>query len=214
MDAVKRERSSSTRSAKVLETRTRVLDAALQLFLTHGYNATSIEAIAEKAGVSVPTVYVRFETKRALLKDLVDRDIAGDDEPVPMLERPWMRAALAAPTGAELLERVVTEARRVHERTVPLIMVIRSAAAGDVDIQELWRTLQEQRHTVAAAIVDTLKRRGFLRAGISVRQATDVVYAELSPDMFAMLVHQRGWTPRAWERFATALLVEQLTSDS
>jgi AcrR family transcriptional regulator len=199
------------RSAKVVETRRRILDAAQELFLARGYSASTIEAIAEAAGVSVPTVYVRFENKRLLLKSLLDRTIAGDDEPVPMLDRPWMRDALSQGDPAALLRRVVHEARLVHERTVPLVMAIRAAAGTDTDLQDLWDVLREQRHVVADAISGALRRCTTFPPGLTRRQATDVVYAQLSPDMYQMLVFERGWTPQAWERWITQLLTDELT---
>ena len=210
MAGVKGGDESLTHSARVLEPRRRILDAAQQLFLARGYGATTIEAIAEEAGVSVPTVYVRFETKRTLLKTLLDRTIAGDDAPVPMLERAWMSQALAAPDGAELLRRVVGEARHIHERTVRLVMAVRAAAATESDLQELWDSLQEQRHTVAEAIVEALKAKAPLPSGLTRRHAADMVYAQLSPDLYQMLVIERGWTPRAWELWSTRVLSDQL----
>jgi AcrR family transcriptional regulator len=199
----------SRRSAQVVETRRRILDAAERLFLARGYGATTIEAIAEEAGVSVPTVYVRFENKRLLLKALLDRSIAGDDDPVPMLERPWMHEALAQPDLAEVLRRIVHEARRIHERTVALVIAVRAAAGTDTDLQDLWDTLRDQRLTVADAIARSLRRRGHDHA-LTRRQTTDVLYAALSPDAYQLLVVERGWTPREWEQWTTTVLVGQL----
>jgi AcrR family transcriptional regulator len=197
------------RSPKVIETRRRILDAAQDLFLARGYGATTIEAIAEAAGVSVPTVYVRFENKRFLLQALLDRTIAGDDDPVPMLDRAWMQDALAQRDAAELLRRIVRESRRIHERTVGLVIAVRAAAGTDADLQGLWDTLREQRHAVCSAIARTLRRRGHDGA-LSLRQATDVLDVALSPDVYQMLVVERGWTPREWEQWTTKVLVDQL----
>ena len=203
---------SPTRSARVVETRRRILDAAQDLFLAHGYSATSIEAIAAAAGVSVPTVYVRFETKRLLLKALLDRTIAGDDEPVPTLERPWVREAFSAPTSPELIRRFVAGARRIQARTAPLDMVIRAAAGTDAELTELWETNQQQRHTVADTFLRAVKTHGPLPPGLTHRQATDIAYSLLSPDLYQLLVVERGWTSAAWERWITAALTHQLTS--
>jgi AcrR family transcriptional regulator len=197
------------RSAKVVETRRRILDAAHELFLARGYGATTIEAIAEAAGVSVPTVYVRFENKRFLLQALLDRTIAGDDEPVPMLERAWMQDALAQSDPAELLRRVVHESRRIHQRTVPLVIAVRAAAGTDADLQGLWDTLREQRRAVCEAVARAARRRDGDRA-MTRRRATDVLYAALSPDAYQLLVVECGWTPPEWEHWTTQLLVDQL----
>jgi AcrR family transcriptional regulator len=200
------------RSAKVVETRRRILDAAQELFLARGYGATTIDAIAEAAGVSVPTVYVRFESKRQLLQALLDRTIAGDDEPVPMLERDWMRDALSQPDPSQLLRRVVHHARLVHERTVALVIAVRAAAGTDSDLQGLWDLLREQRFVVAEAIGRALRTLGAPPEGLTRSQVTDVLYAELSPDAYQMLVIERGWTPRAWEQWTTRLLTSQLVA--
>src|SRR6202045_3629252 len=68
----------------------RILDAARRLFVKRAYVATTIEAIAGEAGVAVPTVYLAFGTKRALLAELLDIAAVGDEEPVAVLERPWV----------------------------------------------------------------------------------------------------------------------------
>jgi AcrR family transcriptional regulator len=210
---VKRDSRSAppTHSPRVARTRARILDAAQALFLSRGYSATTIEAIADAAEVSVPTVYVRFESKRLLLKTLLDRTIAGDDEPVPMLERGWMRDALAQDDPAEMIRRIVHEVRHIHERTVALVIAIRAAAGTDADLQGLWEVLRDQRHTVADAIGRSLKRSA--PSGLTRRQITDVLYAELSPDVYQMLVIERGWSPRAWEEWITTLLVARLVAD-
>jgi AcrR family transcriptional regulator len=209
VDEVVKGSPAPKRSPKVIETRRRILDAAHGLFLERGYGATTIDAIAEAAGVSVPTVYVRFENKRFLLQALLDRTIAGDDDPVPMLERAWMQDTLAQPDATELLHRIVHESRQIHERTVGLVIAVRAAAGTEPDLQGLWDTLREQRHAVCEAIARSLRRRG-RDAGLTFRRATDVLYAALSPDAYQLLVVERGWTPREWEQWTTTLLVDQL----
>src|SRR5213075_3190407 len=68
--------------------RSAVIDAARGLFLEKGYGATTIEAISERADVPAPTVYRLFASKHGILKSLLDVSIAGDDEEVPIADRP------------------------------------------------------------------------------------------------------------------------------
>jgi AcrR family transcriptional regulator len=75
------------------------LEAARDLFVDHGYGATNLQDVAERAGVAVQTIYFVFGNKRSVLKELVDMTIAGDDEPVATMSRPWFRAAMAADTA-------------------------------------------------------------------------------------------------------------------
>ena len=95
--AVKRPYSSARRQAQARETRQSILDAALQLFVASGYAATSVQAIAERAGVAVQTVYAVFGTKRELLRQLIEATITGDDEPLPITERPEAQSVAAEP---------------------------------------------------------------------------------------------------------------------
>ena len=94
---------SSHREGQARRTRQRMIAAATTIFLDGGYAAATMRAIAGGAGVSVPTVESTFGTKARVLKAAIDVAIAGDDEPVAALDRPWTEAALAASTAPELL---------------------------------------------------------------------------------------------------------------
>ncbi|MCN0179275.1 TetR/AcrR family transcriptional regulator [Salinispora arenicola] len=112
--------SEDGRTARSRSTRTRITTAATELFTTAGYSSTSVAAIAARAGVSEQSVYYSFGTKRAILTAALDLAIAGDDEPVPTLERPWVRAALAEPDPHGQIRRQVAGAADVYRRTAPL----------------------------------------------------------------------------------------------
>ena len=83
----RRRYDSSRRQEQAQHNRSTVLQAARQLFLEHGFAATTMPAIASTAGVSVQTVYKAFGNKPRLAKAVFDVAIAGDDEPVPILQR-------------------------------------------------------------------------------------------------------------------------------
>src|SRR5579863_9760958 len=80
-EAVKRRYDNSRRLAQVRATRAKVIDAAKQLFIEHGYPATTLEAVADAADVALPTLYRLFGSKRALLKEVLDTSLSGDDQP-------------------------------------------------------------------------------------------------------------------------------------
>src|SRR5690242_3466184 len=96
-------KSTGKKGERSRQTRLRILQAAHRLFVERGYGATTVQDVAEGAGVAVQTVYFVFGNKPSLLKELVDVTIAGDDEPVPTMQRPWFTDALAARTAPELL---------------------------------------------------------------------------------------------------------------
>src|SRR5215467_9175446 len=93
-------KSTGKRGEKSRRTRRRILQAAYELFVEQGYGATTLQGIAERAGVAVQTIYFVFGNKPSLLKELVDVTIAGDDEPIPTMRRDWFQDALAADTAA------------------------------------------------------------------------------------------------------------------
>ncbi|WP_246005536.1 TetR/AcrR family transcriptional regulator [[Actinomadura] parvosata] len=119
------------RAARARSTRARIIAAATRLFTTSGYASTSINAIAAEARVGEQTVYYAFGTKRAILTAALDRAVAGDDEPVPTLERPWAREAIADPDPLGQLRRQVAGAGEIYSRAAPLLDVVRSAASTD-----------------------------------------------------------------------------------
>ncbi len=79
------------------ETRAAVLAAARQLFLDVGYAATTMGAVANAAGVSVETVYKAFGNKPGLVKALFDVAVVGDDEPMPLVQRDFVKRNMAEP---------------------------------------------------------------------------------------------------------------------
>ncbi|MCW2915724.1 MAG: transcriptional regulator, TetR family [Actinomycetia bacterium] len=109
MDKVKRPDKRAERSRR---TREKVVEAARELFVAQGYGATSLQEVADRAGVAVQTIYFVFRNKRTLFKEVVDTSIAGDTEPVATMDREWFRAACAEPTAAGQIAR----ARPRHPR--------------------------------------------------------------------------------------------------
>jgi AcrR family transcriptional regulator len=168
-----------------------------------------MQAIATRAGVAVQTLYFTFETKCALLKELVDVEVAGDTAPVATLDRPWVVQAMAAPP-AEMLRRLATAAAWIHPRVTPVLEVVRSAAATDPEIADLWRTNIAQRHTVLMAFTRTLATRSALRSDLDATRAADIALAILAPEVYHLLTHERGWNRDAWVEWAAGALTSSL----
>jgi AcrR family transcriptional regulator len=186
-----------------------MLGAARDLFTAHGYTATTMKAIADRAGMAVQTLYFTFATKRAILSELIDTEIAGDTEPVATLDRPWAAEALAAPPG-EQVRLQAAAAARILTRVAPLLEVVRSAAATDPEIAELWRTNIAQRRTVQLRLAGALAAKSALRPGLDPERAADIALAVLAPETYVLLVHERGWTAEEWREWAADALAHQL----
>jgi AcrR family transcriptional regulator len=196
------------RADKTQANRQRMRVAAQTLFTTRGYAATSMQAIADEAGMAVQTLYFTFGTKRALLSELLDVAVAGDDEPVPTLERPQVRAAIDEPDPEAQLREQARIAREIYERVAPVLQVVAHAATADPEIHELWETNNAQRAVVMERLITALAGKTPLRADTPM--AVDIALALLSPELYHFLTARRGWEPSRWEEWTADALVTQL----
>jgi AcrR family transcriptional regulator len=211
--ATQRQQVKTARKDKAAATRRRMLEAASELFTDRGYAATSIERIAKRAGVAGPTVYFTFGSKLALLKELLDVSVAGDDAPVPTLDRPWVVAAAGA-EPAEQIRLQVQAAREIAERADPVLQILRGAATAEPGAADLWRANRGQLRVVQRHLIGVLAEKGGLRDGLDVETATDIAFAIIGTDVYHVLVTEHGWTPRQWQEWATDLLAQQLLTRS
>jgi AcrR family transcriptional regulator len=209
---VNRERAydSSRRQALARQTRLAVLGAARRLFLEKGYGATTVAAVAAGAGVSVETVYKAFRNKAGLVKAVFDVAVVGDDEPVPMLQREFVRRNMAEPDPRRKLEGYGEHVARVGSRTGPLLLVVRAAATTDAGAADVWAQLQQERLTGMAAFAQHLDAGGHLRAGVAAEEARDVLWVHNSVEVWDLLVNQRNWPEERFGRWVSDQLVAAL----
>src|SRR3954468_18062063 len=121
------------RAERARQTRRRIIDSAATLFLEHGYGPTTLDQVAERAGVAVQTVYFHFGNKATLLKEALDVAAVGDDEPVPLLNRTWLTDLTAEPDPVQVIERWTAGGREIMERVAPLLTVVRGTVGSDQD---------------------------------------------------------------------------------
>jgi AcrR family transcriptional regulator len=198
------------RRERSLRTRARVVEAATGLFVDHGYLATTIEAVAERAGVAVQTVYYAFGTKRALLAAVLDASIAGDAEPLAVLERPWFDALDGEPDARSAVAHLVEATVTILSRAAPVYEVVRRAAA-DAEVGELLDANRAGRRADQRRLVALLDGAGHLRAGLDLDTAADVTYGLLNEEVFQLLTVDCAWPVDRFRRWATDLMVDQLT---
>jgi AcrR family transcriptional regulator len=176
------------------------------VFLERRFSGSTIRLIASQAGVSVPTVELLFGTKGRLLKAAIDVAIAGDDEPVPVLDRGWAEAAVKADTVCGFLTIVAGIIGPAQERSAGLVLSVFEAAATDDELAKLAGQLTAQRTTTAGWIVDQLARKAPLREGCSRQEAIDSVWILMDPAVFDRLTRQRHWTVQQYQHwFATSV---------
>ena len=201
---------SALRQAQARRTRRRVIQAATAAFLDRGYAGATVRAVAAEAAVSVPTVEALFGTKARLLKAAIDVAIAGDDEPVPVLDRPWADEAGKAGSLGEFLSMVAGALAAAQQRSAGLVLAVFEGSSRDSELQGLQEQMITQREATAAWIVRGMTRLAPLRPGLGTEEAVDVVWLLMDPAVFIRLTRQRRWDAgryRRWIADALARLI-------
>ncbi|MGN6160839.1 MAG: TetR/AcrR family transcriptional regulator [Marmoricola sp.] len=195
-------------------TRLALITAAGDLFVERGYPATTVTAIAERAGVSRATVFTSVPGgKPELLKLARDLAIAGDDEPVPIPERSWFKEAMAATDPRELLRRQARNYRVISERAARLEDALMVGAATAPELAELEQTARTQRSMGTRLVADRLVELGAIGAG-EAQGAADTLYALAAPSVFLLLTRDRGWSADRYEGWLADTLIAVLLTGS
>ena len=211
---VKKPYNSALRAAQARATRRAIVDAAARLFTEHGYGATTVDAIAAAAGVSRKTVFTSVGGKTEALRLAIDWAIAGDDEPVPMLERPHIKAMQEDPDARRILTSYARHVREVGARTAPLHEVVRAAAGLDEEIRALAEEGRAQRIRGMRAMAQDLADRGALKPGLTSAEAADVLWLLNDPGVYFRLVIEQHWDPDRYQDWLADSLVSLLISAS
>jgi AcrR family transcriptional regulator len=206
--------NSSRRREQAAATRRDILEAAQRLFERHGYAATTMAAIAAEAGVALKTVYLAFETKSGVLRALWNLLLRGDEGEAPVAERSWYREVVDEQDPQRQLRLNARNSRAAKTRIAGVLKVIREAAPADPEIGALWGRIQTEFHANQRAIVERLAERRALTPGLSVDRATDILWTLNHPDVWQLLVGERGWTPDQYEEWFGDTACAQLLGGS
>jgi AcrR family transcriptional regulator len=196
---VKRRYDTSRRREAAERTRSAILDAARQLFTERGYTATAMTAIAERAGVALDTVYAAVGRKPELARLLIETAISGTTAAVPAEERDYVRAIQAAPDAGTKITIYAAAIRVIAARMAPLLAMLQQAAPAEPQLAALWREITERRHANMRRFAADLAAATTLRVDLD--EAADIIWATNAPELYQLLVSQRGWTPERYERF-------------
>src|SRR5215469_11312586 len=196
-----RSRDGASGQARTRLARAAVVAAARTLFHDRGYAGTTVEAISGLSDVPPATVYRLFSSKLGILKALLDISIAGDDEGIPVESRSHVRALLSDPDPRKKLSGFAAIASGIMSRTEPVYRILVSAAGSDPDAAALLAEQTRQRQLGQSQIARSLARAGALRPQLREREAADIVHALMSPEVYRLLVGDRGWTPEHYERW-------------
>jgi TetR/AcrR family transcriptional regulator, regulator of autoinduction and epiphytic fitness len=204
--AVKRSYSSARREAQARETRRAILDAAHDLFVATGYAATTIQVVAERGGVAVQTVYAVFGSKRELLRQLIERTIVGDDDPLPITERTAAQSLAAEPDARRRAELDAAMSRSIAERIAPIVRVAAEAAASDPELAAMMDSVKAARRQDMTAAARILAGPDRLR--LDEEEAAATLYVLYSPQVADMLIGDYGWSPERYEKWLARMILE------
>lgn len=188
-----------------LHTRTRVIAAAREAFLAHGYARSSVASIAAAAGVSVQTVYLAVGPKADLLRAVGRDAVLGGEDADSVPELAWVARVAAEPDPRAQIRLLVVESLALAERAYPIWRVFADAAAHDSALEADVRELEAGRHRDQRALVRLL-------SGLTVPhdRAADIVQGILSPELWRLFVLERGWSADEVAQFATDVLAHAL----
>lgn len=206
----KRKYHSTRRQEQARETRRRILEAAQKLFTQYGYAGATIEAIAQEAGVSPLTIFAIFGNKVTLLTEIVDASVGGDEQPLPLLQRPGPRAVLQEPDPVRKIKLFAQDITDILERVYHLFEIMRMAAKTEPDIAYLLHSRLEARFQNLSVFVSSLSQPGNLRVGLDERTATETVWAIAGPDMYRLLTVDRGWSKEQYSHWLGDSLIRLL----
>jgi len=209
----RRRYDSTGRKARAQQTREDICDAARRLFEERGYGPTTIADIARSASVSPETIFKAFGSKSALLGAVVNAAVRGDAEGTPLRQRPVIDAIRAEPDPHRQLAMYGSLLAEVNPRLAPLVRVLREAASADPDTAAALQSLNANRLDGMGEFATLLQDRGVLRAGLSKAEARDVLWALNSPELYQLLVVERGWSARRYGKWVAQQMAVALLDD-
>jgi AcrR family transcriptional regulator len=194
----KRTYNSPLRAKKARATRRRIRGAATKLFLSDGYDATSMARVAKEAGVAEKTVYLVFPSKATLLSEIITVAVRGDDEKTPLQDRRNWAEMLASP-DSEIVGRFASAYAALLDRSAPVVAIGEAAALADAELVPMRDRGHDGQRSGCRDFASELKRRGMLDGGVAA--ATDALFALTSEDVYRRLVHEQGWSRRRFSRW-------------
>lgn len=200
----KRPYHSASRNAQAAQTRSRILTVAKNLFESEGFEYVTIEKIAQAAGVSIPTIYSLFQSKRGVLRALMDEALPKEQfdtlvENSIQAKSPQMRLYFSAKI-----------ARQMYDAERAQMEIFRGAAVLAPEFKELEKEREMRRYDRQEVTIKAMAEEGSLERGLSVNKARDILWAFTGRDLYRMLVVEQGWTSDDYEKWLAQTLVTAL----
>ncbi len=200
----KRSYNSETRSTRALQTRVRILDAAKKLFQSEGFESVTIEKLAVVAAVSAPTIYLLFQSKRGVLRAIMDEAFSADQHAA------LVESGKKIQSIKERLKIAATISRKVYDAERAQMALFQGAAVLAPEFKELEKEREERRYNRLEESVKWLAKEKALAKGLTAKKAHDILWAFTGRDLYRMQVIERGWSSDEYEKWLGELLVTTL----
>src|SRR5918992_4806423 len=203
--------SSPVREEQAARTRGRILDAASDLFLERGYGRTTMQDIADRAGVARDTVHTVFGSKAKVLTSLIDLRLVPDESVANITQRPELQAIRAEVDQRKQIERFADFITGVSTQLRPVFEILRTASAVEPEMAKVFEEMDRYRMKNMQTYARWIAARGPLR--VSTRRAGEIIWALASPDVGRMLCDELGWSQAQHARWLSDTLARTLLPD-
>jgi AcrR family transcriptional regulator len=206
-----RKYSSAVRDEQAARTRTRILDAASELFLERGYARTTIKDIADAAGVARDTVHAVYGSKARVLTALIDVRLVPDGAVTNVRERPDAQAIRDETDQRNQIELFASFIAGISTQLRPVFEILRTASAVEPEMASVFEEMDRFRMDNMQAYAKWIAARGPLR--VNTKKAGEIIWALASPDVGRMLCDELGWTQTQHARWLSDALARTLLPD-
>ena len=203
--------SSAVREEQAARTRARILDAAAELFLEDGYARTSVQGIADQAGVARDTVHAVFGTKSRVLTALIDTRLVPEGGVANVTETPEAQAVKAEVDPRAQMETYAAWIARMSTRLRPVFEILRTASAVEPEMATVFAEMDRYRLKNMQVYARWFAARGPLR--VSTKRAAEIIWTLSSPDVARMLCDDLGWSEAEHARWLADTLTRSLLAD-
>lgn len=200
----KRVYSSEIRDAKASQTRSQILKAAKQLFQTKGFDRVTIGMLAKAAGVSMPTIYAVFKSKRGVLQSLID-DALPTEQFTELVD-----GSMNEQSPGKRLSITAKLSRQIYDAERGLMDILRGASVLAPEFKELEQEREQRRYERQGEYVKKLMQDKVLVKELTLQKARDILWSLTGRDMYRMLVIERDWSSDEYEKWLGKVLIESL----
>lgn len=204
MSKKKREYVSSVRSQQAAKTKEAILASAKKLFETKGVEEVSIAELASTSGVSTPTIYSLFKSKKGVLLALIDEALP------PKVFDSLVEDVTKEKTARGRFKVAAKMTRMIYDAEQRQISLLRGASVLGKEFQKIEKEQEERRYERQKATVVKMLEEGLLQKGISITRARDVLWAFTGRDMYRLFVVLRGWSSDEYEKWLADSLTKVL----